>query len=77
MEDVFERLWDIDEEELEEALDELQVTRGNAELLLDAIECYDMPLLYYALIDRFEEQLSAAELKAVKMRYKERFDLPL
>ncbi len=77
MEELMELFWNDEEELFEQRLDEMEATRDNAEELLEAIEAYDMPLLYQQLLDKYESVLTDEERERVRRRYEARFDLPL
>lgn len=59
---------------LDEALEELPLTRESAEKLMDTITSYDVEELYEALFDTFEDFLTDEEKERFIRRYKDTFD---
>lgn len=64
-------------EQLSDYLDELSVTRENAEALLDAIDSYDIYELYQTLADNFRFLLTDKEYSEIKRKYRKTFDVKM
>lgn len=63
--------------QLSDLLDELSVTRENAEALLDAIHTFDIYELYQALADNFRSLLTDEEYSEIKRKYRKTFDVEM
>ena len=64
-------------EQLSDYLDELSITRENAEALLDAIDTYDIYELYQTLADDFRSLLTDKEFSEIKRKYRKTFDVEM
>ena len=62
---------------MEEYVDNMPHTRESVEEMLDAILSWDMWEICRKLLTEFEDLLTDVEIKQLKNRYAELFDVPL
>lgn len=67
----------VSDSAVEDYLDNMPHTRKSVEEMLDAILNWDMWEIYCKLLTEFKDLLTDVEIKQLKNRYAELFDVPL